>query len=81
MTEVKALNMLKGSFINLEYTLPGGQKVKIWNDDKIYVGNQIHKKGSDRCYGIIADEEYLMVAEYGDYGSDARIVVLKRWAE
>ena len=29
--------------------------------------------------GIAADEQYLMVAEYGENGSDAKIVVFKRW--
>ena len=81
MEEVTDLNALRGSFINLEYALPGGQKVKLWDDDKIYLGNQLHKKGGDRCYGIAADETYLMVSEYGAGGSDAEIVVFKRWSE
>ena len=79
MEEVTDLNALKGSFVNIEYTLPGGQRVKFWDDNKIYFGNQLHKKGSDRCYGIVADEKYLMVAEYGDYGSDAEVVAFRRW--
>ena len=79
MEKVTSLNALKGSFINLEYTLPGGQSVKIWEDEKIYLGNQICKKDSDRCYGLAADEKYLMICEYGDAGSDAEIVVFKRW--
>lgn len=79
MEEVTELNALKGSFINIEYTLPNGQSVKFWDDDKIYFGNQLHKKGSERCYGIAADEKYLMVSEYGDYGADAEVIVFKRW--
>lgn len=79
MEEVVELNALKGSYVNLEYTLPSGQKVRFWNDDRIYLGNQLHKQESDRCYGIVADETYLLVSEYGDYGADAEIVVLKRW--
>lgn len=35
----------------------------------------LHKKDSDRCYGIIADEKYLMVFEYSGFGADAEIVV------
>ena len=50
------LNALKGSFTNIEYALPNGQIVKFWDDNKIYLGNQMHKKDSDRSYGIIADE-------------------------
>lgn len=81
MEEVTELNALKGSFINLTYTLPSGQAVKFWDDNKIYFGNQLHKKDSDRCYGLAADETYLLVCEYGCNGSDAEIVAFKRWAE
>lgn len=79
MDEVTELNALKGSFINIEYSLPNGQIVKFWDDNKIYFGNQLRKKGSDRCYGIIADEKYLMVSEYSGYGSDAEIIVFDKW--
>lgn len=78
MATVTDLNALKGSYINLEYTMPGGQKLRFWDDDKVYLGNQIEKKGGDRCYGLTADENYLLVCEYGAYGADAEIVVYKR---
>lgn len=78
MEEVKSLNLLKGSYINLEYTLPNGRRVKLLDDNKIYLGNQLHKKGSERCYGIAADEKYLLVCEYGCGGSEAEIVVYTR---
>ncbi|MBU3878609.1 DUF3795 domain-containing protein [Faecalicatena sp. AGMB00832] len=79
MELVTNLNALKGSFINIKYPLPNGQLVKFWDDNKIYFGNQLHKKDSDRCYGIVADEKYLLVAEYGEYGSNAEVIVFKRW--
>jgi len=79
MEEVTQLYALKGSLINLEYPLPGGQSVKFWDDNKIYLGNQLPKGDSSRYYGIVADEAYLMVAEYSGYGSDAEIVVFQRW--
>ena len=78
MGEVTTLNALKGSFVNLEYTLPGGQAVEFWDDERIYLGNQICKKDSNRCYGLTADENYLLVCEYGDGGSDAEIIVYKK---
>ncbi|MDO5426041.1 MAG: DUF3795 domain-containing protein [Eubacteriales bacterium] len=78
METVTDLNALKGSFVNLEYTLPGGQRIRIWDDERIYLGNQMHKKGSERCYGLTADERMLLVCEYGDGGTDAEIVVYKR---
>ena len=79
MEEVTELNALKGSFINIAYPMPGGHSVKLWDDNRIYLGNQLHKKGSNRCYGIAADETYHLVAEYGDSGSDPEIVVFQRW--
>lgn len=78
METVSQLYELKGSFVNLEYTLPSGQKVKLWDDGKIYYGAELCKKGSDRCYGLTAGDGYLLVCEYGDKGSDAEIVVFKR---
>lgn len=78
MEKVTSLNALKGSFINLEYTLPSGQVIKFWNDERIYLGNQICKKNSDRCYGLTADENYLLVCEYGENGSDAEVVIYKK---
>ena len=82
--ELKNLNRLyplKGSFVNLEYPLPSGQKITLWKDDGIYLGNQIAKSGSDRCYGVAADENYLAVSEYGENGADARLVMFKRWRQ
>lgn len=78
MEEVTGLNTLAGSYINLEYTFPSGQTAKVWDDSRVYLGNQVHKKGSDRCYGLAADENYLLVCEYGENGSDAEIVVYKK---
>lgn len=78
MPEVTSLNQLRGAFINLEYTFPSGQAVKMWDDNKIYLANQICKKDSDRCYGLTADENYLLVCEYGEGGSDVEIIVYKK---
>lgn len=76
--EITYLNALPGSYINLEYTLPGGQKVKLWDDKRIYWGNQVEKAGADRCYGLTADENNLLVCEYGCDGADPEIVCYKR---
>ena len=78
MEEVTDLNALWGAYINLQYTLPGGQKIKFWDDNRMYLGNQLCKKNSSRCYGLTADENYLLVCEYGDNGSDAEIIVYKK---
>ena len=79
MATVTDLNALRGGFVNLKYKLPGGQIISFWEDDRIYLGNQICKKGSERCYGLTADEHYLLVCEYGANGADAEIVIYKKW--
>ena len=78
MDEVTDLYALVGSYINAQYTLPGGEKIRFWDDRRIYLGNQLPKKNSDRCYGLTADENYLLVCEYGQNGTDAEIVVFAR---
>lgn len=77
MPQVTDLYALVGSFINLKYTLPNGQTVKFWDDKRVYLGNQLEKIGTDRCYGLTADEDYLLVCEYGEIGEDAQIIVFK----
>lgn len=78
MDEVSELFALRGAFINMEFTLPNGDKAKFWNDNRIYLGSQLQKQNSDRCYGIAADETHLLVCEYGQGGSDAQLVLFKR---
>lgn len=79
MDEVRELHEGKGNFVNLDFPLPSGETVKLWDDNKTYYINQLEKRGSTRCYGLTADEHYLLVCEYGDGGSDAEIVIFKRW--
>lgn len=79
MEEIKELNALKGSLINIEYPLPNGKFVKILDDNKIYLGNQVSIKNSDYYYGIIGDEKYLLVSKYRDYGVDSEVIVFKQW--
>lgn len=78
MAEITDLNALSGSYINLEYALPSGQAVRLLNDKKVYLGNQVHKENSNRCYGLAADENFLLVCEYGENGCDAEIVLYKK---
>lgn len=76
--QVRDLNLMNGSYINLEYTLTNGQCVKLLENDCIYWANQVEIPGSDRCYGIAADDGYLLVCEYGCNGARPQIVVYKR---
>lgn len=78
METVTELHALRGAFVNLEYTLPDGRAVKLLDDNKIYFGNQISKKDSARCYGVAADESFLLISEYGENGADAQVVLYKK---
>ena len=78
MPKIEQLYALAGSIVNLAYPLPGGGTAKFWDDNSIYLGGQVHKVGSERCFGLAADHKYLLVCEYGDNGADPEIVVFKR---
>lgn len=47
--QVDDLNLLIGSYVNLEYPLPNGQSVKLLEDNRVYWGNQIEIPGNERC--------------------------------
>ena len=76
--QVNDLNLINGFYINLEYRLPNGQSVKLLEDNNIYFGNQIELPDSDRCYGLTADTQFLLVCEYGCSGKDPEIILYKK---
>ena len=78
MPKVEALNVLPGSFVNLEYMLPNGRFVKFLDDHATYLGNQLPCEfGGDRCFGIVANMEFLLVCTYGKNGTDPELVLYK----
>ena len=81
MDRVEELYPLVGKYVNLEYTLPGGQRVKFLSDDEVYLGNQpknLCDESGERCYGVIAGMGFLLVCEYGKDISDPEIVAFMR---
>ncbi len=72
------LNLLSGEYVNLGYPLFNGTTVRFLNDKDIYLGNQIERQDSERCYGVVADEVFILVCEYGCNGVDPEIVLYKR---
>lgn len=72
------LNLLNGFYVNLEYPLPNGQTAKFLRDENIYWGNQIERSDSERCYGLVADDNFVLVCEYGCNGTDPQIVLYKK---
>ena len=71
---INKLNLLKGDYINLECVLPNGRKAKVLDDDKSYYGTQVEIQNSDRCLGIAANEQQIVIFEYGCAGKDAELI-------
>ncbi len=79
MPKVEKLNALVGAYINLEYRLPNGQTVKFLNDGATYLGTQLECEfGGDRCFGIAANMDFLLVCTYEENGENPELVVYKK---
>ena len=78
MPVITNLCQLCGTYVNQEYTLKNGEKIRLLDDKKIYLGYQVEKADSDRCYGLVADDDYLLVCEYGCNGAAPEIIVYKK---
>ena len=79
MPQVEDLNVLSGWYINQEYPLPSGEKVKFLNDRTTYLGNQLPcLYGGTRCFGIVANMQFLLVCAYGPLGEEPELVIYKK---
>ncbi len=76
---MKKLNALVGAYVNLEYRLPNGEKVKFLDDEKTYLGNQLESEfGGERCFGVLANMDFIMISTYGAKGEDPELVLYKK---
>jgi len=79
MPEVGTLNALVGQFVNLEYRLPSGVSVKFLDDQTTYLGNQLPSEfDGDRCFGILANMDFILICTYGADGVDPELVLYKK---
>lgn len=79
LPKVEKLNVLAGSFVNLEYRLPNGNFVKFLDDKATYLGSQLECEfGGDRCFGIVANMDFLLVCTYEKDGENPELVVYKK---
>ncbi len=69
---------LPGSYINLEYPLPGGEKVKFLKDEDVYLGAQVEQPGNEACIGAAADTPFILLCRYGAGGSDPELLLYKK---
>ena len=79
MPRLDKLNALVGSYVNLSYPLPSGEYVKFLDDNTTYLGNQLESSINDgRCFGVLANMEFILVCKYGEGGSDPELVMYKK---
>ena len=79
MPKVEALNALVGSYVNLEYPLPSGLRVKFLNDQTTYLGTQLESEIVDGlCFGVLANMDFILICTYGRDGIDPELVLYKK---
>lgn len=79
MPEVKKLNALVGAYVNLAYPLPSGASVKFLNDQTTYLGTQLESEfGGDRCFGVLANMDFIMISTYEAEGENPELVLYKK---
>lgn len=79
LPEITTLNALVGKYVNLEYLLPNGKSIQFLDDEKTYLGNQLACEfGGERCFGVIADMDFLLVCTYENDGSNPELVLYKK---
>jgi len=72
------LNLLPGYYVNLEYPFANGTSVQFLNDGDIYLGTQVERENSERCYGVVADRDFILVCEYGCNGADPLLLLYRK---
>ena len=79
MPKVEKLNALVGQYVNLAYPLPSGVSVKFLDDHTTYLGNQLESEfGGDRCFGVLAGMDFILICTYGAEGADPELVLYKK---
>lgn len=82
MPKVNELYPLIGEFVNLEYQLPNNKKIKLLNDNETYLGMQLECEFNDdeykKCFGLLANMNFLLVCEYGENGVNPELLVYKK---
>ena len=79
LSTVETLYALDGKTVNLAYTLPNGKTVQFLDDRKTYLGSQLTCEfGGERCFGVIAGMDFLLVCTYEKDGVNPELVLYKK---
>ncbi len=79
MPKLEGLSALVGAYVNLEYRLPNGTKVKFLDDGATYLGNQLEPEfGEGRCFGVLSNMDFILICTYSEGGADPELVLYKK---
>ncbi|MBE6754493.1 MAG: DUF3795 domain-containing protein [Ruminococcaceae bacterium] len=78
MPEITGLVSLCGAYVNLAYPMPNGQQMKLLDDSKVYLGTQVECDGSDKCFGLVAGTDFLLVSRYEAYGANPELILFRK---
>lgn len=79
MPKIEKLNALVGQYVNLEYRLPSGEKVKFLNDGTTYLGTQVESEFCENlCFGVLANMDFIMVCTYESEGKNPELILYKK---
>ena len=68
-----------GSYVNPEYRLPNGSKVRFLDDNATYLGNRLECEfGGSRCFGVLANMDFILVCTYEKNGEDPELLIYKK---
>ena len=53
--------------------------LKFLDDGVTYLGNQLESEfGGDRCFGVLANMDFILICSYGAEGADPELVLYKK---
>ena len=79
MPKLESLNALVGKYVNLEYRLPNGAKVRFLDDQTTYLGNQLESEIiPGLCFGVIANMDFIMICTYEQDGANPELILYKK---
>jgi len=82
MPAVSEMYAMNGAYVNIAYPMPGGESVKLLDDNSIYLCNQVECDFGDgemrKCFGLVAGMDFLLVSEYGENCTNPELVVYRK---
>jgi len=65
--------------VNLEYRLPGGNRVKFLDDQTTYLGNQLESEIREGlCFGVLANMEFILICTYEKEGENPELILYRK---